>query len=256
MLRFKSMSLFFVISIVIVLILVKSFSFSLIWLVFPVVLYLAALTYGSAYIGSGFYIPVICKAVTTNKQIALSFDDGPVEINTGMILDILKQNQTPATFFCIGNRIQKNEGLLKRMDEEGHLIGNHSFSHHFFLDFFSAARLQNELQSTNEIVEQVLNKKLKLFRPPYGVTTPNLAKAVRNGQFKTIGWSLRSMDTVAKSKNQLLQRIEKIKPGDIILFHDTVALTLDSLQTFIDSVKQKGYEIVRLDKLLTIEAYA
>ena len=199
------------------------------------------------------FMPVVCRTHTKKKQIAITFDDGPVEKNTALVLDILKCNNITATFFCIGKRMNENKELLKRIDEEGHIVGNHSYSHHFFFDFFSTKRLQKELEETNKISQEVIHKKLKLFRPPYGVTTPSLAKVVKQGGYKTIGWSIRSMDTITNDKKKLLDKITKVKPGDIILFHEKVTLTINVLQAFIDSVKEQGYEIVRLDKLLNVE---
>ena len=199
------------------------------------------------------FMPVVCRTLTKKKQIAITFDDGPVEKNTALVLDVLKCNNITATFFCIGKRMNENKELLKRIDEEGHIVGNHSYSHHFFFDFFSTKRLQKELEETNKISQEVIHKKLKLFRPPYGVTTPSLAKVVKQGGYKTIGWSIRSMDTITNDKKKLLDKITKVKPGDIILFHEKVTLTINVLQAFIDSVKEQGYEIVRLDKLLNVE---
>ena len=199
------------------------------------------------------FMPVVCRTLTKKKQIAITFDDGPVEKNTALVLDVLKCNNITATFFCIGKRMNENKELLKRIDDEGHIVGNHSYSHHFFFDFFSTKRLQKELEETNKISQEVIHKKLKLFRPPYGVTTPSLAKVVKQGGYKTIGWSIRSMDTITNDKKQLLDKITKVKPGDIILFHDKATLTINVLQAFIDSVKEQGYEIVRLDKLLNVE---
>lgn len=227
------------------------------WLyIVPVFLFSLILFYGSYYIGSDFHIPVLCKANTVKKEVALTFDDGPVEKNTSLILDVLKQNNVPAAFFCIGKRMSENPSLTKRINDEGHLLGNHSYSHHFFFDLFSKKAMLNELKETNRIAEGIMNKKLRLFRPPYGVTTPVLAKAISEGGYLPVGWSLRSMDTTTKDKTKLVNKISNnIKPGDVILLHDSAKVTGESLQTIIDSVCKKGFKFVRLDQLLKIEAY-
>lgn len=221
------------------------------------VIYLLILAFGSAKIDSGFFIPVICRADTTEKSISITFDDGPVAGNTAKILDVLKMNEVTATFFCIGKNITQQIELVKRIDQEGHLLGNHSFSHDYFFDFFSCAKISEELKTTNDLVVNYTQKNMRFFRPPYGVTTPNIAKAVKDNNFVTIGWSVRSMDTITKRKDKLLAKSTgHLKPGDIILFHDSVELTLTILQEFIDLVRKRGFKIVRLDQLLNMPAYA
>jgi peptidoglycan-N-acetylglucosamine deacetylase len=106
-------------------------------------------------------------------------------------------------------------------------------------------------------MERVTGLKPKLFRPPYGVTNPNLAKAIKNGGYTPVGWSVRSMDTVIKDGKKLLGKInEGIKPGAVFLFHDTSKTTLDILPEFIQEVKKRGYNIIPLDKLLALQPYA
>ncbi len=147
--------------------------------------------------------------------------------------------------------------LLKQIDQDGHIIGNHSYSHHFFFDFYSKARIRTELDDTNNLVMEIANRNIQLFRPPYGVTTPNIAAAVKEGGYHAVGWSVRSMDTVIQDKEQLLQRTtNNIKAGDVILFHDTVETTVQVLQEFIEKVRKQGFTIVRLDHLLKLKSYA
>jgi peptidoglycan/xylan/chitin deacetylase (PgdA/CDA1 family) len=97
-----------------------------------------------------FFLPVICAADTTRKEIAISFDDGPVQHFTPETLEILEEYGVKAAFFCIGQRIAGNENLLKRIHEDGHLVGNHSYSHHFWFDLFSADKMQQDLTSMDE----------------------------------------------------------------------------------------------------------
>ncbi len=104
---------------------------------------------------------------------------------------------------------------------------------------------------------RVTGLKPKLFRPPYGVINPNLKKAIFKGNYTTIGWNVRSFDTVIKDESKLLRRIKAgLKPGAIFLFHDTSKTTLQVLAQFIKEVKKEGYNIVPLDKLLHLQPYA
>ena len=257
MLGFKKSTLLFAVMILSVMIL-NIFVCLPLWFYFIIFLsYVFVIAVGSARINSGFFLPVTCNGDNMEKSIAITFDDGPVPDSTPRILEILKRTNTPATFFCIGKNVKLQPGLVKQIDQEGHLLGNHSYSHHFFFDFYSARKIKWELTETNSLIFELTNKKIRFFRPPYGVTTPNIAKAVEEGDFDAIGWSVRSMDTVIRNKESLLKKTaENIKSGDVILFHDTVELTVQILQEFIEKVRQQGFQIVRLDHLLKLKAYA
>jgi peptidoglycan/xylan/chitin deacetylase (PgdA/CDA1 family) len=230
-----------------------------IWEAFlPVILVKLGLdAWGAASVSSKYYINVLCKAPGTEKAVALSFDDGPVENYTPQILDILKAHQVPAAFFCIGRRVQELPGLVKRAQEEGHLIGNHSYSHHALFDLYPTGKMKKELRMANEAIEAATGLRPALFRPPYGVTNPMLARAIRHGGFTPVGWSIRSLDTVIKEEDKLFGRVtRKISPGDIFLFHDTCAATVKILPALIKQLKREGFAIKRIDELLNIPAYA
>jgi peptidoglycan/xylan/chitin deacetylase (PgdA/CDA1 family) len=227
------------------------------WLLILVLLYLFILFLGSYRIGSQFYMPVICGGLPTEKKIAISFDDGPADSFTPEILDILQQKQVQAAFFCIGLRITGRENLLIRMHAEGHLVGNHSDSHAPLFDLYSAKRMGEELAAMNAKVEAVLQLRPRLFRPPYGVTNPNLAKAVKRSGMVAVGWNIRSMDTVATDEKKLFDKLMRsLQPGAIVLFHDTAAITARLLPGFIDAVRSQGFAIVRIDELINEQPYA
>jgi peptidoglycan-N-acetylglucosamine deacetylase len=213
--------------------------------------------WGCYNVGSNFFIKIVCRANTDKKEIAISFDDGPVINYTKEILGILNAEKVEATFFCIGNRIAGNEHILKQVQEDGHIIGNHSYSHHFWFDMYSAKKMQQDLKQMDEEMQRVTGLKPKLFRPPYGVTNPNVKKAIIKGGYTPVGWSVRSMDTIIKDENKLLNKIKAgIEPGAVFLFHDTSKTTLHVLPQFIQEVKKRGYNIVPLDKLLDLQPYA
>ena len=222
----------------------------------PIFIVSLIIFYGSYFVNSNYYIDVVCKANTPEKLIAITFDDGPMLGKTDLVLDILKQNNIPATFFCIGKNIETNTELLKRIDHEGHIIGNHSYSHHFLFDMYSSTKMTDELKLTNKLIFNTINKVPNLFRPPYGVTNPNLAMAIKNCYLTPIGWSVRTLDTTSPNQEKLLNKITKnIQPGDVFLFHDTMEVTINSLQNFIDRCHEQGFTIIGLDKLLGIDAY-
>jgi peptidoglycan/xylan/chitin deacetylase (PgdA/CDA1 family) len=229
---------------------------SLWWLALPLAAYVGVVAYGSARVSSSFFIETLCEAATTQPHIALTFDDGPVA-TTPAVLDILARHGIPATFFCIGQRALEQPELLRQMDAAGHLIGNHSFTHHFFLDLFPTRRLSQEIRDTDAAIAVATDRQPRLFRPPYGVTTPNLARAIRRAGHQCIGWSVRSMDTVVRDEQQLLgSMLRALAPGAVFLFHDTSPATVGMLEAFIDQAHQRGFRIVPLDQLLGVSPYA
>ena len=257
MLNFRNTSIFIVVLLLLLALLNIRFDIPVYFYVMPVLLYSLIIFYGSYYIGSNFFMKVLCAGNTNARQIAISFDDGPVKEYTSAILEVLKKNNVPAAFFCIGKHIAGKEDLLHRLIADGHIIGNHSYSHHFWFDMFSAKKMQADIQLMSETVNSNTGLQPKLFRPPYGVTTPNMRKVMDNTGYLAVGWNIRSMDTLIKDENKLLQKITGVlKPGAIILLHDTSKVTVSILQQLINEAHDKGYEFVRLDKLLNVAPYA
>lgn len=213
--------------------------------------------YGSVSISSGFYIDALCSVKTKNKVIAITFDDGPDREITPAVLDILLKNNIPAAFFCVGEQAYKNPELIQRMDAEGHVVGNHSFSHHSLFDLHSSGRIKKELMQTENLIYRIIGKRMKLFRPPYGVTNPPVAHAAKSLNYTVIGWSLKSKDTIIHEEDRLLKRLKKkLSEGDVVLFHDRGTHLVQVLNDFIYYISQNNYHIVRIDQLLKTEAYA
>lgn len=194
-------------------------------------------------------------AKNSNREIAITFDDGPHEM-TEKILDLLQKFNVKATFFCIGKQIEQNPEVFKRIITEGHVVGNHSYSHSNSIGFFSTQKMKEEISKTNTIIASFLNKKSIFFRPPFGVTNPNIAKAVKQSKMKVIGWNIRSLDTVIKDEEDVFKRVKnKVVPGGIILLHDTSEKSVIVLERLLLFLQSENYKIVTIDKLLNIEAY-
>lgn len=256
MINFRNTNIIFMILLVILVVVDLRFPVSILFYLLIILLYSAILFYGTYYIGSNFYIKVLCSASTTDKLIAISFDDGPSKKYTPQILDILKEQNVSASFFCIGKNIEGNEKILQDILEGDHLVGNHSYTHNFLFDLYSSKRMYNDLELMSSSMQSATGLRPKLFRPPYGVTNPNLARAIKKGNLTPVGWNVRSMDTVSTDENKLLKRMTKrIAPGSIFLFHDTMDTTVKILPSFIMDAKKKGYKLVRIDELLKIQAY-
>jgi peptidoglycan/xylan/chitin deacetylase (PgdA/CDA1 family) len=226
------------------------------WYVGTGIALLFLLITASIFIRMGFYIKSYCAGEGKQKEVAFSFDDGPDSHNTPVILDLLKQQGIQAAFFVVGKKLGNNMELVRRIDQEGHIVGGHSYSHHFFFDLFPARRMKIELEQTEEMIIQITGKKMKFFRPPYGVTNPVLARVIRKLGYHVIGWSLKSRDTVTRDSQVLLDRLMKnVKSGDLLLFHDTKPISTEVLLPFITYLKSEKYKIVRPDQLLKLEAY-
>ena len=229
----------------------------LLFVILPLIIYLILAAWGSVSVKSNYYTPVIWKALNKNKFVALTFDDGPAGEGTLEILEILGKYNIKAAFFCIGKNADLHPAILKEMHEQGHLIGNHSYSHHKAFDLFPAQKVQNDLIKANDSIEKVIGKKPLLFRPPYGVTNPMLSTAIQKLNLRSIGWSIRSLDTLTADKDTLFKRVtRKVNPGDIFLFHDRCKVTPQILPALIEYLIAEGFVIERVDKLLNLPAYA
>jgi len=218
--------------------------------------YILLLVSGSSSIRFNFYLKSLKRAHTNKKIISLTFDDGPDAVVTQQILQILKNYNIPAAFFCVGEKIEKNPDLLREVYGDGHIVGNHSYSHSKIFDLRSTKNMVKEIEITNKIIEQTIGKKPTLFRPPFGVTNPLLAKAIKRTGVISMGWSLRSWDTNGKIDSVVERLRRKVHPGDIILFHDNRTNTVEILNRLLPYLFDNGYQVIALDKLLKINPYA
>lgn len=219
-------------------------------------IWLGLTAWGSFDIRLNYFTKTHCaKQNPQAKEIALTFDDGPHEM-TGKVLDLLKQFNAKATFFCIGKQIEMKPELFKRIIAAGHLAGNHSYSHSGNFGFFSSQKVADEIERTTKLVHQLTGLKMKFFRPPFGVTNPMIAKAVSATKHDVIGWNIRSLDTVYESEDTIFERVKsKVKPGGIILLHDTSQKSVNVLERLLLFLKSENYSIVSVDELLNLSAY-
>lgn len=227
------------------------------WLYIGILLaVISVLTWGSIRIQADFYLRSVCSGDRNIRAVSLTFDDGPDGLVTPMVLDILKENKVKAAFFVIGSKAEKHPEILERIDREGHIIGGHSYSHHFFFDLFSSRRMKREIKRTAEVVFDITGNHIRLFRPPYGVTNPTVARVVKELKLTSVGWSLRSKDTMIQDNSVLLKRIQtRLKPGDVLLMHDSKAWTVNLLKALLKYIRDKGYTVTEMDQLLKLEPY-
>ena len=207
-------------------------------------LFVGVLSWGVFDIRLGYFIPTLWHLKNKQKrQVVLTFDDGPTEL-TPLFLDLLKRYEAKAIFFCIGRQIAQYPQIVQRIKEEGHLIGNHTYSHIPQNCFASTAVMTQEIQQTDALLAQ-LGIVTPYFRPPYGVTNPHIASAARRTGKRVIGWDIRSLDTVIKDETRLWSRVvSKLTQGNIILMHDTSERTLHVLEQLLKYLKANDYQVV------------
>lgn len=154
------------------------------------------MVWASASIRSGVYVRAFCREKTDRKVVYLTFDDGPHPPETERVLDVLRERGARATFFLIGSKVSGNEAVLRRMLEEGHALGLHTYSHAGTFPLLSFDKMLADVNEGKRAVESVAGKKISLFRPPFGVTNPTISKVVRTLGLQTVGWDVRSFDTM------------------------------------------------------------
>jgi peptidoglycan/xylan/chitin deacetylase (PgdA/CDA1 family) len=214
-----------------------SFWYLIVW----INLFLIVQFCGAYFIGLNFHVTSINHLNTSEKKVLLTFDDGPHNPNTYRVLEVLKKHQVKAIFFVIGKNISGNEELMKRIVAEGHQLGNHSYSHHNWIDVWSAKKVTEDFLDCQKLIQSYQPN--KLFRPPYGVTNPNIAKAVKSLNLVSVGWNVRSYDTSIKNIEKVEKRVlARLKPGAVILLHDRLDFMPELLDSLIPAIRKKGYE--------------
>jgi cellulose synthase/poly-beta-1,6-N-acetylglucosamine synthase-like glycosyltransferase/peptidoglycan/xylan/chitin deacetylase (PgdA/CDA1 family) len=202
------------------------------------------------------------------KQLVLTFDDGPHPEYTAEILDILKAHNVPAVFFFTGSEILKHPSLVSRTYNEGHEVGNHSFSHTRNVHE-SESRIQSELLSTNSLIEQYTGHRSILYRPPYlldlesrteeiitadNVSTSSPLRSITEIGFIVVGSQIDSADWDAQTQGEIMNNtLSSLEDGHILLLHDGGAdrsLTIKTLPLLITELRSLGYEFIPLAQAL------
>ena len=181
---------------------------------------------------------------TEKKEIYLTFDDGPTEGVTDWTLDLLSQYEASATFFCVGNQVKSRKATFERIIKEGHGIGNHSFDHIKGWKV-STGQYINNVKRASEVIPS------QLFRPPYGQITPKQVTALQNLGYRIIMWSLLSKDWDERIAGGACANnvISKVKPGDIVVFHDSLKAKknlMEALPKVLGELKEQGYVFKRI----------
>jgi peptidoglycan/xylan/chitin deacetylase (PgdA/CDA1 family) len=187
------------------------------------------------------------SASDTDKKIALTFDDGPHPSYTEELLDGLKSRGIHATFFVTGENAALHPDIIKRMDEEGHLIGNHTYSH-IQLTKNNREEYKKELIKTNEVITEITGKEVMYVRPPYGTWDKSFEKELN--MFPVL-WDIDPRDWCSNDASCVAESvIQKAGDSEIILLHDYYGTSVEAALMIVDELTEEGYTFVTVDEIM------
>ena len=190
---------------------------------------------------------VSSSMVEEPPKIAITFDDGPSSQCTGRLLDGLKERNVKATFFLIGENAKENPELVKRLDEEGHLIGNHTY-HHVEITKVSDEEAKKEILDTNKVITSITGKSGEYMRPPFGLWQRNLEMEI---EVLPVMWTIDPLDWTTENVDEIVNKVvTEAEENDIILLHDCYDSSVDAALRIIDILQKKGFEFVTVDQLI------
>jgi peptidoglycan/xylan/chitin deacetylase (PgdA/CDA1 family) len=230
------------------------------WLVLGLLLtaYLVIFVLGVSVLKLNFFIKATCRGNPTARRVALTFDDGPDPLATRRLLEALRHHQIKAAFFPIGQKARDHPEIIKEIDWEGHILGNHTFRHAWWTNFLVSGGLDREMKMAREAIEAAIGKVPAYFRPPMGLTNPHLGRALKKNGLSAVGWDVRPFDTTAGNEKVIKRVLKKIRNGSIIALHDTGRTPADLgrlIEELVAKIKEQKYTFSDLEELTGIKAY-
>ncbi len=203
--------------------------------------------YGAAYIGN-----------TEEKKIYLTFDAGYENGVTEKILNVLQKHQVPGAFFLVGNYLEQNPDLVKRMVAEGHTVGNHTYHHYDMSKISDEVSFRKELESLEELYKQVTGEEMqKYYRPPQGCYSEENLKMAQEMGYQTVFWSLAYVDWINDKQPTAQEAFSKLIPrihnGAVVLLHSTSQTNGEILDELLTRWKELGYTFGTLQELFATE---
>lgn len=191
--------------------------------------------------------------------VALTFDDGPDPEVTPYALDLLDEAGARATFFCIGERVQRHAALARAIVARGHAVENHSFSHSLYASLWGPGRWRRDLLAAQAAIQDATGVTPLFFRPPFGVRTPLLEPALARVGLHCVVWSARAFDTITQDAARVVDRLApRLTPGAIALLHDGIAVRtrrgrpvlLDALPPVLATLRRRGLHSIDLRSIV------
>lgn len=201
---------------------------------------------------------VFMDSQTTQKLVALTFDDGPYPPYTEQLLDTLKEYNVPATFFLIGENVEKHPELVRRIVQEGHQVGNHTY-HHVDLLKLDKKNMAEEIDRTSNAIAAIIGTAPHVVRPPHGFRDPVVMEIMAERHLKVVEWSVMSRDWTNPGVEVIVDRtVKQVKNGSIILLHDGDGIasqasrlqSIEAARRIIQTLQAQGYQFVTVDELL------
>lgn len=184
---------------------------------------------------------------TEKKRIALTFDDGPHPIYTPQMLELLKEEQVPATFFLLGENVELYGDVVKEIAKEGHLIGNHTY-HHVQITSLSLEEACKEIQETSDLIEELTGTGTEYVRPPFGTWNEELEERL---DLIPVMWSIDTKDWTTQNVDWIVREtVKHAEDHDIILMHDSYQSTVDAVKRVIEQLEAEGFEFVTVDEII------
>ena len=193
------------------------------------------------------------RAETSEKKVALTFDDGPHPVHTPEILDLLDRYGVKATFFVVGKNVEQYPDIAEEILEAGHEIGNHTYSH-ATLSCRTKKEIAEEIRRTEEVLDELFSYRPKLLRPPGGGISACVSEEADALGYTVVLWSVDPRDWAHKKTDEIVKNVkENVGPGDILLFHDYIAgetHTLEALEKLVPELLDEGYSFVTVSELI------
>jgi peptidoglycan/xylan/chitin deacetylase (PgdA/CDA1 family) len=220
--------------------------------------YLIIFIFGVSVLKINFFVKATCRGDSTARRVALTFDDGPDPAATPKLLEVLRRHKIKAAFFPIGTKTRDYPEIIKQIDQEGHILGNHSFRHAWWTNFLISGALDREIRMAQEAIDAAVGKAPAYFRPPMGLTNPHLRRALKKHRLSVVGWDVRPFDTTASAEKVIKRVLKKIRNGSIIALHDTGRIPADLVRLtdeLVTKIKEREYTFSELEELTGVRAY-
>lgn len=214
--------------------------------------FFAFLVWASADISNPFYLKSFCRGGKNRPLVAITFDDGPDSEMTPRILEVLRKHSAKATFFLIGEKCEKFPEIVQKIVADGHLIGNHTYSHTAKYTLWNTKKVVAEIEKCQTAIEKITGQKTPYFRPPFGVKNPHIGQAVAKLGLISVGWSIRSLDTISCNSREKVCKnvVKKLHNGAVILLHDRCLDADVLLEMLLIEIEKNGYNTATIAELM------